>query len=153
MYTILGEFDGDLIIYRDNSFFLKVIRWQSFGLKKSVKIFDNKDQLILNYDYYELIFTKVRIKIQNLPLKVKLVRKNLINYNLMVDNTVVSLKFSLTSLSKKICDIYLDNRKIGTVVRKVFVLRNEIEILMEEDSKYELYIILLIVISTTTLDS
>lgn len=153
MYKIFGDFDGDLIVYKEKAFFLRVVRLQSWGFNRNVKIFNEKGGLILEYSHFEFVYTRVKILYQKLPLKMNLVRSALTRYNLVVENTLISIKFSLTSLSKKLCEIYLDNKKIATVTRGIFVLKNEIEVFIKKDNDYELYIILLLIISTTTLDA
>lgn len=153
MYKISGNFDGDLIVYKGNTLFLKVIRLQSWGCTKRGQIFNEEDKLMVEYSHFEFFYTKISILYQDLPLKIRLNRSTLTKYDLNVGDISIRIKFSLTSISKKLCEIYLNKEGVAVVKRNILAFKNEMEIFIEQENEYELYLILLLIMSITTLDA
>lgn len=153
MYNIFGNFDGDLIVYKNDVFFIRIVRMQFWSCTKRGQVFDAEGKIILEYSHFEFFYTKIKILHQNLPLKISLTRNTLTNYNLNVGKATISIKFKPTALSKTLCNIYVNNVNIATVKRKVFALENDIDIFVKQENDYDLYIILLLIMSITTLDA
>src|SRR5690554_49963 len=131
MYKIVGNFDSDLIVYKEKDLFLKVVRLQSWGCTKKGRIFNEEDKLVLEYSHFEFIYTKISILYQDLPLKINLNRRTLIKYDLNVGDVSLRIKFSFTSMSKKLCKIYINTEKVAVVKRNIFTFRNEMGIFIE----------------------
>lgn len=153
MYKVTGNFDSDLIVYKGNTIFLRVVRIQSWGCTRRGRIFNREDKLMVEYSHFEFFYTKISILFQDLPLKISLNRSTLTKYNLHVGDVSIGIKFSLTSVSKKLCEIYLNQERVAVVKRNIFVFKNEMEIFIEQKNEYELYLILLLMMSITTLDA
>ena len=153
MYRISGNFDGDLIVYKDDALFLRIVTLQFWSCTKRGQVFNAEGKMMLEYSHFEFVYTKIKILHQNLPLKISLKRNSLTKYNLNVGDVSISIKFNFTSLSKNLCKIYINREEIATVKRKVFVSKNDIDIVVKRENDYDLYLILLLIMSITTLDA
>jgi len=151
-YEVKIKLYSNISIYKNGIEYLRLERSNQF-LKTKSKIYLN-NELIFQYKYISfLCFSSLKIIFNKLSDKFK-IKQNLCNIFAIYDGKKIFIKYPLLPFSKTSGKIFLENKLIGVISRESMDLSNTRVIsINDEFNKYDLYILLLLLIELTHIDS